>query len=349
MNNFTRLFGTAALAALATTATAQDSELLVFDWSGYEEEGFFIKYAEKHGQGPTYAFFGEEEEAFQKLRSGFKADVAHPCSQSVDKWYQAGLIEPWDISKIPSYETVADIYKNDPIFVRDGAVYFIPADLGMTGIAYNADKITEDQVASLDIFVDPQMAGRISLPDNVDDAYALAYLATGVSDWTKATEEDFKAASDWMRQAHANNRAYWADGAELAQLMATGEVLVAWSWNETPVQMQSDGFNIAFEREAKEGSSSWFCGYVNLVDGPGSEDKAHDFIQSFLSQETADYIVNEWGYGHSNTAAMQGFGEETLTGVGLNDISAPQLAQLPMDNALREMMIKEFERIKAGF
>ncbi|PTX56190.1 spermidine/putrescine transport system substrate-binding protein [Litoreibacter ponti] len=349
MTRLTTLMGTAALALASTTAFAADPDLLVFDWSGYEEEGFFINYAEKHGSGPTYAFFGEEEEAFQKLRSGFKADVAHPCSQSVDKWFQAGLIEPWDLSKIPTYETLADIYKTDPTFVRDGEVYFIPADLGMTGIAYNADEVTAEQVSSLQIFLDPEMAGRVSLPDNVDDAYALAYLATGTSDWTKATEEDFKKASDWLRQAHANNRAYWADGAELAQLMATGEVLVAWSWNETPVQMVGDGYNIAFEREAAEGSSSWFCGYVNLVDGPGSEDKAHDFIESFLSQETADYIVNEWGYGHSNTAAMSGFGEETLTEVGLNEISAPQLAQLPMDTSLREQMIKEFERIKAGF
>lgn len=349
MTKLTRLFGSAALVALATTVHAADPDLLVFDWSGYEEEGFFIKYAEKHGQGPTYAFFGEEEEAFQKLRSGFKADVAHPCSQSVDKWYQAGLIEPWDLSKIPTYETLADSYKNDATFVRDGEVYFIPADLGMTGIAYNADEITEDQVSSLEIFLDPAMAGRISLPDNVDDAYALAYLATGTSDWTAATEEDFQKASDWMRKAHANNRAYWADGAELAQLMATGEVLVAWSWNETPVQMVADGYNVQFQREAAEGSSSWFCGYVNLKDGPGSEEKAHDFIESFLSQETADYIVNEWGYGHSNTEAMGTFGEETLTEVGLNTISAPQLEQLPMDNALREKMIKEFERIKAGF
>ncbi len=349
MTRLSTLLGSAALALTATTAFAADPDLLVFDWSGYEEEGFFINYAEQHGSGPTYAFFGEEEEAFQKLRSGFKADVAHPCSQSVDKWFQAGLIEPWDISKIPSYETLANLYKTDPTFVRDGKVYFIPADLGMTGTAYNADEITAEQVSSLQIFKEPAMAGRTSLPDNVDDAYALAYLATGVADWTAATQEQFEAASAWLREAHANVRAYWADGAELAQLMATGEVLVAWSWNETPVQMQGDGFNIQFEREAKEGSSSWFCGYVNLVDGPGSEDKAHDFIESFLSAETADYIVNEWGYGHSNTAAMGGFGEETLTEVGLNDISAPQLAQLPMDNALREQMIREFERIKAGF
>lgn len=349
MNRLARLMGTAALALSTTTAFAADPELLVFDWSGYEEEGFFIKYAEKHGTGPTYSFFGEEEEAFQKLRSGFKADVGHPCSQSVDKWFQAGLIEPWDISKIPTYETLADIYKADPTFVRDGAVYFIPADLGMTGMIYNTEQVTAEQTATLQTFLDPAMAGRISLPDNVEDAYALAYLATGTSDWTKATQDDFQKASDWLRKAHANNRAYWADGAELAQLMATGEVLIAWGWNETPVQMVADEYPIGFQREAAEGSSAWFCGYVNLVDGPGSEDKAHDFIESFLSQETADYIVNEWGYGHSNTAAMATFGADTLTEVGLNDISAPQLAQLPMDINLREQMIKEFERIKAGF
>lgn len=349
MTHLTRLLGTAALALTTSAAFADDPELLVFDWSGFEEEGFFVNYAAKHGSGPTYSFFGEEEEAFQKLRSGFKADVAHPCSQSVDKWFQAGLIEPWDLSKVPSYQTLADAYKTDPTFVRDGAVYFIPADLGMTGLIYNTEKVTDAQTASVEIFLDPEMAGRTSLPDNVEDAYSLAYLATGTSDWTKATEDDFKKASDWLRLAHANARAYWADGAELAQLMATGEVLVAWGWNETPVQMVGDGYPIGFQREAAEGSSAWFCGYVNLKDGPGSEDKAHDFIESFLSQETADYIVNEWGYGHSNTTAMGTFSQETLTEVGLNDISAPLLAQLPMDQDLREAMIKEFERIKAGF
>lgn len=349
MTHLSRLLGGAALVLTATATQAADPDLLVFDWSGFEEEGFFENYAAQHGSGPTYAFFGEEEEAFQKLRSGFKADVAHPCSQSVDKWFQAGLIEPWDISKIPSYASIAQTYQTDPTFVRDGDVYFIPTDLGMTGMAYNVDDVPAEDVASLQVFLDPKYAGRVSLPDNVEDAFALAYLATGVADWTSATIEDMETAADWLRQAHANTRAYWADGAELAQLMATGEVLIAWSWNETPVQMVADGHNIAFQREASEGSSAWFCGYVNLTDGPGNEDKAHDFVESWLSAETASYIVTEWGYGHSNTQEMGKFGEELLSEVGLNDITVPQLKQLPMDNALREEMIKTFERIKTGF
>ncbi len=82
------------------SAQAEDAELTVFDWSGYEDPAFHPAYTEKHGVSPTFTFFGDEEEAFQKLRSGFKADLAHPCSQSVVKWREAGLLEELDTSKI---------------------------------------------------------------------------------------------------------------------------------------------------------------------------------------------------------------------------------------------------------
>jgi spermidine/putrescine transport system substrate-binding protein len=350
MSRLTCLLAASSILALGATATqAADPELLILDWSGFEEEPYWAAYGAQHGQMPTYTFFGEDEEAFQKLRSGFRADVSHPCPQSVEKWRDAGLIEPWDISQIPSYATIDEAFRIDPTFVVDGDVYFIPADLGATAIAYNTDEVPAAEVESLQVFLDPKYAGRISLPDGVDDLYSLAYLATGLSDWTQATEEDFRKASDWLRQVHPNVRAYWTDGAELAQLMGTGEVLLAWAWNETPVQLSAEGHPIAFKRDATEGSSMWFCGYVNLVDGPGSEQKAHDFMESFLQASVADYIVTEWGYGHSNTEAMANIDAETLEEVGLGPVEAPILNQLPMNNRIREMMVQEAERIKAGF
>ncbi len=340
--------GFALATLLAAPAVAQDPELLILDWSGFEEEPFYPGYVEKHGEAPTFTFFGDEEEAFQKLRSGFRADISHPCPHSVRKWRDAGLIEPWDVSRIPSYEGVGEEYRSPPLVDADG-VWFIPADLGKTAIAYNTEEVPADDVSTLQVFADPKYAGRISLPDNVDDVYALAYLATGTADWTQATDEAFRAASDWLRQVHPNVRTYWTDGAELGQLMATGEVLVAWSWNETPVSLAASGQPIAFQREAAEGSSSWGCGYVNLVDGPGSEEKAHDFVEAFLSPEVTEFIVTEWGYGHGNERAMEAIDAATLEEVGLGPVEAPVLRQLPMDDALRERMIEEFELIKAGF
>ena len=56
-------------------AFAADSELVVFDWGGYEDEMFFQDYMTKYGDAPTYSFFSDEEEAFQKVRAGFRADL----------------------------------------------------------------------------------------------------------------------------------------------------------------------------------------------------------------------------------------------------------------------------------
>lgn len=344
-----RLLGTAALSAAALPALAADPDLLVFDWSGFEDPGFSMPYAAEFGMHPSYAFFGEEEEAFLKLRSGFRADVAQPCPQSVTKWMQAGLIEPWDIAKIPNYEKVAEVYKTNPNFVIDGDVYFIPGHIGSTAIAYNTEQVPAEAVQTLQVFADPAFSGRVSLPDNVDDVFALAFLATGLSDWTKATEDDIATASAWLREVHPNVRTYWNDGAELGQLMATGEVLIAWAWSETPAQLVASGLPIGFEREAAEGSSMFSCGYVNLTNGPGSEDKAHAFMNSYLDASVARFITSEWGYGHGNAEAMAEIGEEKLIEIGLGEIEAPVLYQVPMDIPLRERMIAEFERIKVGF
>jgi spermidine/putrescine transport system substrate-binding protein len=339
----------AVLALTAPPALAADPELLVFDWSGYEDPNFFQAYIEKHGQGPTFAFFGDDDDAFQKFMSGFRADVTHPCSQMVPKFREAGLIEPWDTSRIPLFDSLDPAMMGSEIFRDAEGVWFMPAEWGATAIAYNTEVVPAEDVASLQVFVDPKYAGRISLPDNNDDVWSLAFLATGLTDWTKATEEDFQKAAAWLRRAHENVRTYWTDGAEIAQLMATGEVVIAWTWNETPTTMRAQGHPIAFQREPVEGSSSWFCGYLNLKDGPGSEDKAYDFINAWLEERTAHYIVEAWGYGHSNAAAMGTLDQAMLDDVGLGPISAPLLAQVPMDNQLRDRMLAEFEKIKSGF
>jgi spermidine/putrescine transport system substrate-binding protein len=227
-------------------------------------------------------------------------------------------------------------------------VFFIPTDFGSTAISYNSTDVPAEDVATLEVFRNPKYAGRMSIPDNVDDAYALAYLAIGVTDWASVTPEQFTAASDWLREVHQNLRTYWVDPAEVAQLLATGEVQVAWTWNETLPTMVEEGFPIGFQREAKEGSSLWLCGLVNLKDQPGSEAKAYDYVDAFLDASSTEALMGA-GYGQANSVAMAALGAEVLDSVGLGAISAPVLAQLPMSNEQRQMQSDEFEKIKAGF
>src|SRR3546814_550822 len=176
----------------------------LFDWAGYEDPAFHQSYADKNGDSPTFAFFGDEEEAFQKLRAGFKADLAHPCSQSVLKWREAGLLKPLDTSRIAAWDKLNPGLRDLPGFSHEGKAYLVPFDWGNTALVYRTDLVPEADVQSLQVFVDPKYQGKISIGDNVDDAYALASLAIGLKDWTKMTEAQFEEASDFLRRVHEN-------------------------------------------------------------------------------------------------------------------------------------------------
>ncbi|MFD2174790.1 ABC transporter substrate-binding protein [Rhodobacter lacus] len=343
------LASAAVAAAFSAPVRAADPGLLVFDWAGFEIDGVLTSYVAKNGDKPTYSFYGDDDEAYQKLASGFKADVAHPCSQMVSKYRDAGLIEPWDPAKIPAIADIDPKYLQSPIFKDDQGVWFIPTDWGAAAIAYNPEEVPAEDVATLQVFKDPKYAGRISLPNSSDDVWALAYLATGVTDWTNVSEEQFQAAAAWLREVHPNVLSYWADPSEQAQTMASGEVLISWSWNDGVTYLRADNYPVAFQREPVEGSSTFICGYVNLKDGPGSEEKAYDFMNSWLAPTSARALLDEIGYGHSSLKAMETIPMEEQIEAGVGPVNAPILPQVPNDPVLRERQLAEFEKIKAGF
>ncbi len=349
MSRRTALIASAIAFNFAAAAYAGDPDLTVFDWSGFENQALVEPYFAKYGDIPTYVLFGDDDEAFQKLTSGFKADVAHPCSQMIQKYRDAGIIEPWDVSRIPNFKEIDPRFLNSKIFKDDTGVWYIPTDYAYTAIAYNTTEVPVEDVASLSIFTNPKYAGRISLPDNADDVWALALLATGVSDWTNVTDDQFKAAADWLRLVHPNVRAYWSDPSQLSQLMASGEVLVSWAWNDSIALLRDQNFAVGFQRQAKEGASSWFCGYINLKDGPGSEDKAYDFINAWLDHGSAKGLLDNFGYAATETVSMAAIDPALLKAKDVDPITSTLLAQTPIDPTMRDRMVNEFEQIKSGF
>ncbi len=55
------------------------------------------------------------------------------------------------------------------------------------------------------------------------------------------------------------------------------------------------------------------------------------------------------GYAMSNDAAMAEIPKEELIKADVNPIDTTLLAQTPIDSAMRDRMLQEFEQIKAGF
>ncbi len=354
----TRLMRASCAAIIAASAVtglqAADKSLTVFDWSGYETPDFHPAYVEKHADSPKFTYFGDEEEALQKLKAGFRADVAHPCSQSILKWRDAGVIEPIDVSRITAWKDIMPGLANMKDFsvTDDGKNWVVPFEWGNTMLVYNNEQVKAEDVQSLTAFADPKFEGKVSIGDNVSDAYALASLVIGVKDWQKMTDAEFAKASEFLRAVHKNVKFYWTDNTQLSQGMSSGEITLAWSWNETPATLKADNKPVAVNRDVKEGQTSWVCGYVLLKNAKGDQDRAYDFLNAILDTRVSSVLVNDWNYGHSNEVGMKAVDPEALKAGGYDNLDRfvnKTLFQSPIPPQLQARMNEEFERIKAGY
>ncbi|MBU2484341.1 MAG: polyamine ABC transporter substrate-binding protein, partial [Alphaproteobacteria bacterium] len=71
-----------------------------------------------------------------------------------------------------------------------------------------------------------------------------------------------------------------------------------------------------------------------------------------LDPAVSSYIVSAWGYGHSNAKGMAAIDAATLEGAGYGDVASfvdKTLFQSPVPVELKQKMIAEFEKIKAGY
>src|SRR5262249_35225074 len=62
-----------------------DEDLTVFDWSGYEIPELHKPYIAKYGKSPTITIFADDEEAYVKIKAGFRCDLVHPTSYAVSR------------------------------------------------------------------------------------------------------------------------------------------------------------------------------------------------------------------------------------------------------------------------
>lgn len=339
-------------ALLTTTALADGGAVKVFDWSGYEDEGFFGAYMEEYGAPPTYTFFGSQEEAFTKLQSGFEADLAHPCSDAVRKWVAADLLQPLDTSRLTHWESMLPAIKEVDGIVIDGEVYMMPFEWGNTGLIYRTDVINEGDI-SLEKLTDPAHQGKISLPDAASSAYAMAALATGhAADYTSMSDAQFQEASDFLRQVHPNVRFYWSDAGQMDQAMASGELDMGWAWNQSELNLIWNETPAKMMRDIDKGIATWVCGYVYLKSSTAPEEQVYDLLNALSAPQSGKYIIESWGYPHANAEAFPISDQELIAQYGFDNPKSFFEGSLFFDAVEPELeakMLKEFERIKAGF
>ena len=358
-----RAFNTSLMAAgvglLGTTlqtrrARAQSATSgTYFTYGGYDIPELFVPFKAKHGELPNLVPFANSDEAITRLRAGFVADVLHPCNGNLGRWVEMDLFQPIDTSRLSNWPDVipelVDLKGNQ---APDGKPWMAPFDWSQNSITYRTDLFDlEGKEESWDMLWDPRYSGRIGMMAAGGDSWWIGAIKAGVPFDQIDTDDAFERIAAVMREQRPLVRTYTDDYTSMEQALASGEVVAALSFNSSAVALKGQGVPVAFAKP-KEGALTWVCGASILKDAPNL-DRAYDIIDSLLSIESGKFMIEVYGYGHSNRRSFDQFDDAALAGLGLTKNPADLLLAGQFQGAASEdfqnRMNEVWEAIKAGF
>ena len=287
------------------TIDQESGTLRVFEWAGYEyptyggKGGPLQPYVDKYGK-PKFTFLTSDDQAIGKVRAGFKPDVVHPCVSYVKDWVDLGAVQPWDTSLIPSFKNL------NPALVTnaqvDGKQYFLPLDWGFSSILYRNDKV-EPQDNSWSLYFDERYKGKISWWDSPIENFLIFGYTQGFDpyNWDLWTDQQLGDAKKFLIEKKKLVRNIWSSETDMQTDFAAGNIWIAYAWGGDYAFAKSKKMDVTY-MEPKEGRLSWNCGLVLGADTKNYY-HAHEYAEAWASAASADWIIANYYYGHSNTTA----------------------------------------------
>ena len=347
---------TPALAGQA--AAAPEDQPLFFTWAGYDSPEFVVHYTAKYGEQPQYSFFGDEDEAFSKMRSGFAPHVTYPCGVSLKLWNDGGVLAPIDTNKLSNWPDIFDVFKDAPHSVVDGKRLYVPEDWGQTSMFIRTDlapEYADPANQTWAVLWDEKYAGRVTISDYSYEAFAIAALVLGFEPWSLTPEQREECAA-LLRKQIPLDRMFTADTTQLGQALASGELIIATGTNGLLAELAAVADESVFQwtwATPKEGAMTWHCGLCihPAAIADGMYDKCHDLIDSMISPEAGAFEIGNWYYGHVNRKSYDSFDDVFLRSIGqAKDIEA-FLANSVFVQTMNEpeVLAAQWEELKGGY
>jgi len=304
------------------SAWAAEEEANYFTWSGYEVPEVHQGYIDKYGVSPKVSFFGGTSEAYTKIRAGFKTDIAHPCTGEVTVWNEAGIIAPFDTSRMKHWPDYFDPLKNlDTTLTPAGENLFVPWDWGNSSILYRTDLVDlQGEEESWGLLFDERYKGKLSTYNSPQAGVQVAAQVLGFTNLESLSDEQLAEVRVLLLKQRELLRFYWDNQTEAGQAMVAGELVATYAWNDLYKTVNDAGLPVKF-MTPKEGARNWVCGLVLTAPKyrAASDERVYEFLDAMMSPEAGAYVIDAFGYGHGNAKAFDLVAPERVAEIGLSD------------------------------
>ncbi len=272
------------------------------EWFNSGDYGFKVRV--------EYSTFGTNEDLYNRMNLGDVYDLVCPSDYLIMKLIAEDKILPF--SDDFGDETIDGNYyaryvskyidgAEDSVFSRYGwnglaACYM----WGTTGIVYNPEEVSADDAATWSILLNEDYSRKVTIKDNVRDAYFAALAIANSESLTASAsyeerstllnatdDETIEKAEDVLKTIKENVYSFETDSGKSD--MVTGKVVANFQWS-------GDGIFIMDEAESDETNSTelwysvpdectnlWFDGWVMLKDGINGDEKRQTAAEAFVN------------------------------------------------------------------
>jgi spermidine/putrescine transport system substrate-binding protein len=262
--------GGSTSASTVDASGTPSGELTISNWPLYidkqtvpdfeEATDVSVKYTEDVNDNAE--FFGKMQPLLDKGESGGRS-IFVVTDWMANKMNELGYLQSLDKSAIPNVEKNLIPSLQHPDFDpnRD---FSVPWQTGMTGLVVRTD-LAPDARSICDLF-DPQYNGKVEMLTEMRDTVPLVMKCMGV-DLAQATEDDWLAAIDKIKQAADDGQIRRFTGNDYARDLTSGDAAAVIGWSGDAVQLQADNPDIEF-RMPTEGCMLWSDNMVIPVGAP---------------------------------------------------------------------------------
>jgi spermidine/putrescine transport system substrate-binding protein len=329
-------------ATLSATLEDEPGALQVFDWAGYgdgayypdkERQNLWQAYTEATGDTPEFTLFEDDDAGYLKVAAGTTYDVVHPCAYRFPDWVELGVLQPWDTSKISTFSSLNPTLQQPGNI--NGSQYFVVADWGFAAPMYRAD-LVEPQEDSWGLLFDDRYGGQISWWDSLNMLVVAGYYL-GVPDPWNMSDDELTQMRDFLIDKKPLVQFLWGQSYELFRAFKQGEVTIGYAWPDSWVYAKGANLDVVY-MDPKEGRTSWYCGF-GLFSDTKNYLHAHEYVESWTNTQAAEFLLNFYGYGHSNTAVdLANISKDVVEVFSLDD---PSVLEEPNTHAERPIERRE--------
>ena len=314
------LMGTMSLAA-CDSKTGTEKEINVLCFQGYTEPAWVTPFEEEYGVKVNMTYAGTVEEMFTKAKAGgTQFDVVSIDCGSVKRYYDAGILQSIDKTKITNYSKLSKFFQDADYKMIDGAMYHVPMCWGSNNIVYNKDELPNLE-QSWSVLWDPKYKDQVSVTDEANNNVVTAAIALGFEDPYNLTEDQFAKVKELLIKIVKNCRTFSNGYDNEFQLLSTGETNASISGYDSGLIMKlRDEAKMNVGRVMpKEGIYVWIDGWV-MLKGAAHPETAQKWMNWMLSDESQVALAKAMSFGAVTPAAKDALDKDVVALTSYDDI-----------------------------